>query len=44
MCLLEVLKNNFSEVDEATFQGAENPYEHISCILGIEESDLVEVA
>jgi hypothetical protein len=29
----ERLKNDFGEVDEAIFQGAERPWEHIFCIL-----------
>jgi hypothetical protein len=37
-------KNDFGEVDDAIFQGVENPCELIFCILGIEESYLCEVA
>jgi hypothetical protein len=39
ICLLDVLENDFCEVDEAKFQGAERPNERIGCILSIEESD-----
>jgi hypothetical protein len=38
------LKNEFGEVDEVMFLGVENPCEHILCFLGIEKSNLVEVA
>jgi hypothetical protein len=41
---LDVLKNDFGEVDEAIFQGIERPNELIFSILGIEKSDLDEVA
>jgi hypothetical protein len=37
------LKKDFGEVDEAMFRGTERTREIIFCILGIEESDLVEV-
>jgi hypothetical protein len=40
---LDVLKNDFGEVDEAMYGGVERPYKLIFCILGIEESDLGEV-
>jgi hypothetical protein len=43
ICLLDVLKNVFREVDEAMFQGVENQGELIFCILGIENSDLYKV-
>jgi hypothetical protein len=36
ICLLNVLKNDFGEVDEAMFEGVERPFELIFCILGIE--------
>jgi hypothetical protein len=36
LCLLNVLKNDFGEVDEAMFEGIEGPFEPIFCILGIE--------
>jgi hypothetical protein len=42
--LLDVLKNDFGEVDEGMFQGVERPCEIIFCILVIEKSDLDEVA
>jgi hypothetical protein len=42
--LLDVLKNDFVEVDEAMFHGVERSCEIIFCILGIEESDLDQVA
>jgi hypothetical protein len=38
ICLLDVLKNDFGEVDEAMFQGVERPYEHMFCIQGIENT------
>jgi hypothetical protein len=44
MCLLDVLKNNFVEVDEALFQGIENPCDLIFCVMGIGKSELDEVA
>jgi hypothetical protein len=40
ICLLDVSKNEFDEVDEAMFQGDERPYELIFCILSIEKRDL----
>jgi hypothetical protein len=43
MCLLDVLKNDFGEVDEAMLEGV-RPNEFIFCILSIEKSDLDEVA
>jgi hypothetical protein len=36
ICLLDVLKNDFGEVDEAMFQGVERPCVLIFCVLGIE--------
>jgi hypothetical protein len=36
ICLLDVLKNDFGEVDEAMFQGIERACEFIFCILGNE--------
>jgi hypothetical protein len=33
MCLLDVLKNNFFDVDDAMFEGVEMPYEIIFFIL-----------
>jgi hypothetical protein len=44
MCLRDVLKNDFGEVDDAMFQNVERPYEPFFCILVIEKSDLDEVA
>jgi hypothetical protein len=41
--LLDVLINDFAELDEAMFEGVERPYEIIFCILSIEESDSREV-
>jgi hypothetical protein len=38
MCLLDVLKNVFGEVDEAMFQGVEKACEQIFCILRIEKT------
>jgi hypothetical protein len=40
--LFVVLKNDFSEVEEAKFQGVERPYEIIFCILWIENATLVK--
>jgi hypothetical protein len=37
ICILDVLKNDFGEVDEAMFECVEKPYEHIFCILNIEK-------
>jgi hypothetical protein len=42
ICLLDVLKNDFVEVDESIFQGVERPCELIFYILGIQKSDLYE--
>jgi hypothetical protein len=39
MCLLDVLKNDFGEVDEVRFEGV-RPYELIFCTQSIENSDL----
>jgi hypothetical protein len=33
---MDVLKNDFVEVDEAVFEGVERPYELILCIMSIE--------
>jgi hypothetical protein len=44
ICLPDVFKNEFVEVDIPMFQGIARPYEFIFCILRIEKSDLVEVA
>jgi hypothetical protein len=43
VCLLDVLKNVFDEVDEEMFQGVENQCELIFSILGIKKSDLDKV-
>jgi hypothetical protein len=43
ICLQDVLKNFFCEVDEVMFQGVERPCEVIFCNLVIEKSDLDEV-
>jgi hypothetical protein len=43
-CLLDVLKNDFGEFNEAMFHGFKRPCEIIFRILGIEKSDLDEVA
>jgi hypothetical protein len=42
--LLDNLKNDFAEVDEAMFQSAERKCELIFCILGFEKIDFDEVA
>jgi hypothetical protein len=41
---MDVLKNDFGNVDEAMFQGIERPREIILCIQGFEKSDLDDVA
>jgi hypothetical protein len=41
---MNVLKNDFVEVDEAMFQGVKRPCELIFCILGFKKSDLDDVA
>jgi hypothetical protein len=38
-----VLKYDFCEIDEAIFQGVDQPRELIYCILVIEKNDLDEV-
>jgi hypothetical protein len=43
-CLLNVLKSEFVEVDEAMFHDVERPQERIFYILGIKKSELYEVA
>jgi hypothetical protein len=43
-CLLKVLKSFFGDVDELMFQDVLKPLERIFQILGIENSDLDEVA
>jgi hypothetical protein len=40
MCLLDVLKNDFGEVDEVMFEGVVRQYELIFCTQSIEKSDL----
>jgi hypothetical protein len=40
---MNVLKNDFGEVDEEMFQDVERPDELIFCILIIEKSELYEV-
>jgi hypothetical protein len=44
ICLLEVLKGDFGDVDEEMFQGVERPCELIFYLLGIQKTDLDEVA
>jgi hypothetical protein len=44
ICLQDVLKKYFGEVDEVIFQGVERQCELIFCILGMEKSDLDDVA
>jgi hypothetical protein len=44
ICFLDILNNDFGEVDEAMFQGVEKQCELIFFILGIRKSELVEVA
>jgi hypothetical protein len=43
ICLLDVLKNDFGEDDEALFQAVELSRELIFCFVGIEKNDLDEV-
>jgi hypothetical protein len=43
-CILEVLKNDFFEVDEVMIQDFKRPWELIFCYLGIKKSELVEIA
>jgi hypothetical protein len=38
ICLLDVLKNDFAEVDEAMFEGFEKPCEPIFGILSIQKA------
>jgi hypothetical protein len=42
--VLNVLKWDFAEFDEVTFHYVERPFQRIFCILGIQISDLDEVA
>jgi hypothetical protein len=44
ICFLDVLKNDFSEVNEVTIQDFKRPWELIFCYLGIENSELGEIA
>jgi hypothetical protein len=44
ICLLDGLKNDFFEVDEVMIQDFKRPWELIFCYLGIENSELVEIA
>jgi hypothetical protein len=44
ICLLDVLKNDFVEADEALIQCVERPNELIFCILSIEKIDFNEIA
>jgi hypothetical protein len=41
---LNVLKNDFGEIDESMYQGVQMPCEIIFYIMGIEKSGLDEVA
>jgi hypothetical protein len=43
ICLLDVLKNDFREVQETIFQGDKSPCELILCFLDIKISDFDEV-
>jgi hypothetical protein len=40
ICLLDVLKNNFDEVDEAIFHGVERPCKLVLIFLGIKKAIL----
>jgi hypothetical protein len=44
ICLHDILKNDFGEVEEALFRGVERPYELILCILSTKKSELGEIA
>jgi hypothetical protein len=44
MYFLDVLKNDFVEVDEAMFHSVERQSENIFCFVGIKKSSLDEVA
>jgi hypothetical protein len=44
MFLLNVLKNDIGDVDEAMFHGVKRPGERIFCIQDLKQSDLDEVA
>jgi hypothetical protein len=44
ICLPNVLKCNFGDVDEAMFHDVERPYEHIFFLLSMERSHSDEVA
>jgi hypothetical protein len=39
---LDILENDFGDVNEAMFQRVGRPHEHIFCILRIEKRDLDE--
>jgi hypothetical protein len=43
ICLLDILKHDLGEVDEAMFQGVQRLCEIIFCIPVIERNDLDEV-
>jgi hypothetical protein len=43
ICLLDVLKCEFGDVDEAMFQGVESPCEQIFCLLHVAKCDFGEV-
>jgi hypothetical protein len=44
VCLLDVLKNDFDEIDKAMYESVERPYDINFCIVGIEKSYIYEVA
>jgi hypothetical protein len=44
ICLPEIIKKNFPEVDEAINHGVYRPYELVFCFLGIEKIVLDEVS
>jgi hypothetical protein len=44
ICILDVLKNDFGEFVEAMILVVETPCEPIFCFMGVEKSELVEVA
>jgi hypothetical protein len=44
ICLLDVSKCDFGELDEAMFQGVERPCEHMFYFMGTKKSELIQVA
>jgi hypothetical protein len=44
ICILEVLKNDFGEVHEVTFQGVERPYDSFSASWDSKKNELEQIA